>query len=223
MVGERIFSRLRGYLARGPTPDARPIGGDGPRGFVGGLWHEMGELQFKFLVEHGLRPEHVLLDIACGCLRLGNRIIPYLDPGNYLGIDIDGDLIEHGKTVELGPELYALKRPELVVSGSFEFDKFSKPADVAMAQSLFSHLARADIALCMAKLARRRMSTTVLYATFLESDTVVDNPTLSHPHKAFRYTRDELEQIGEGTGWKMEYIGDWRHPRGQKMLRFSAM
>jgi hypothetical protein len=116
----------------------RPVGGEGPRGFVGGLWHEMGELQFKFLVDHGLRPEHVLVDIACGSLRAGVRLIPYLNQGNYLGIEIDGSLVEHGKKNEVGPTMCALKRPEFVISVSFEFEKFSKRADFAIAQSLFT-------------------------------------------------------------------------------------
>jgi hypothetical protein len=43
----------------------------------------MGELQFKFLIEHGLLPGYTLLDVACGSLRLGNRIIPYRDCCKY--------------------------------------------------------------------------------------------------------------------------------------------
>src|SRR5271155_3139558 len=105
-----MLTKMRKYFAS--TGDIRPIGGEGPRGFVGGLWHELGELQFRFLVEHGLRPEHVLLDIACGSLRAGVRLIPYLAEGNYLGIDIDGDLIAHGRDVEIGKTLGAIKKPE---------------------------------------------------------------------------------------------------------------
>jgi hypothetical protein len=90
-----MIMKLRKYLSF--SSDPQPVGGEGPRGFVGGLWHELGELQFKFLVDHGLRPNHVLLDIACGSLRAGIRLIPYLQSGNYLGIDINSSLIEHGK------------------------------------------------------------------------------------------------------------------------------
>jgi len=27
-----------------------------------------------------------------------------------------------------------------------------------------------------------------------------------------------MEQFGKETGWQVEYIGDWNHPRGQKMV-----
>ena len=57
----------------------------GHRLFVGGvddfLWTRIGELQFDFLRAQGLRPNHVLFDIACGALRGGVHFINYLDAG----------------------------------------------------------------------------------------------------------------------------------------------
>jgi hypothetical protein len=216
-----MLSKVWNYFSS-HSSDPRPVGGEGPRGFVGGLWHEMGELQFKFLVEYGLLPEHVLLDIACGSLRLGTRVIPYLNAGNYLGIDIKGDLIEHGKIAELGRALCRVKQPEFVVSGSFEFKKLSKKPDVAIAQSLFSHLIQRDIAHRLKNLSEHRKDSTVLYATFFEVDAPVPNRFQSRPHAVFQYTRDEMEQVGKHAGWKMDYLGDWNHPRGQMMLRYTV-
>lgn len=59
-----------------------------PYDAVGGLWQQMGQLQFDFLVRQGLKPEHRLLDIGCGTLRGGRHFIRYLNPGNYTGMDI---------------------------------------------------------------------------------------------------------------------------------------
>jgi hypothetical protein len=120
----RAVRKLQRYLFG--TTDPEPVGGAGPRGFVGGLWHELGELQFKFLVDHGLRPEHVLLDVACGSLRAGARLIPYLNAGNYLGIDIDGALIEHGKTIEIGETLCKIKTPRASYFRKFRVHKILK-------------------------------------------------------------------------------------------------
>lgn len=216
-------SRLRRYLPRSVSSDVRPVGGDGPRGFVGGLWHELGELQFRFLIEQGLRPEHVLLDIACGSLRAGCRFVPYLNPGNYLGIDMDASLIEHGRHCELGATLYSIKRPEFVVSPSFEFHKFSKWPDFAIAQSLFTHLTASDILLCLQKLKASAKSNTVLYATFFEVAVVANNPLASHPHAGFRYSREQMNALADQANWQVEYIGNWNHPHDQKMLRFSLV
>jgi len=213
-----VLKRIAPALEQGELP----VGGEGPRGYVGGLWYEMGELQFKFLIDHGLRPEHTLLDIACGALRLGNRVVPYLDRGNYLGIDIKEALIEHGKEAELGPTLCALKQPEFVVSDNFEFWKFTKRPDMAIAQSLFSHLIESDIGMCLENLALHRRDDTVFYATFNEAPEASENPAKSDPHGYFQYTRVEMERLGQRTGWKMTYIGDWHHPRDQKMIKYAV-
>lgn len=48
------------------------------------------------------------------------------------------------------------------------------------------------------------------------------NPPKSHPHGVYQYTRGEMEKIGTRAGRRMDYIGDWNHPRGQKMLRYRG-
>ncbi len=42
-----------------------------PQFAVGGLWDEIGQLQFDFLRAKGLLPRHKLLDFGCGSLRGG--------------------------------------------------------------------------------------------------------------------------------------------------------
>src|SRR5262245_17052197 len=67
------------------------------RDFVGGLWDEIGRLQFDFLVAHGLKPEHKLVDVGCGALRGGVHFIRYLKPGHYFGLDLNASLIKAGE------------------------------------------------------------------------------------------------------------------------------
>jgi hypothetical protein len=57
---------------------------------VGGMWDEIGKLQFEFLVKEGLNPEHFLLDVAWGSLRVGVHFVRYLESDCYKGIDIFG-------------------------------------------------------------------------------------------------------------------------------------
>src|ERR1043165_9261696 len=68
------------------------------RNFVGGFWHEIGNLQFEFLLGQGLLPSHKLVDIGCGALRCGLPIIRYLEKGTYFGLDINASLIEAAKS-----------------------------------------------------------------------------------------------------------------------------
>jgi hypothetical protein len=195
----------------------------GHRDYVGGgLWEEIGRLQFDFLVAQGLRPSHCLLDIACGALRGGVHFIAYLEAGNYLGLDKERTLVTLGIEKELGVATYAEKKPQLVVSASFEFQRFTKRPDMSIAQSLFTHLNPADIRLCLGNLREFVATGHRLYATFFEGDSS-GNRAGSHSLAGFRYSRAELERFGSETGWRAAYLGDWQHPRRQMMMRYAAV
>jgi SAM-dependent methyltransferase len=194
------------------------VGVLGHRAYIGGRWEEIGRMQFEFMLERGLRPEHVLLDVACGALRGGVHFIEYLSPGHYLGIDKERSLIRRGLAKELPAQVREEKRPEFVISSSFEFERFSKRPDFAIAQSLFSHLTASDIERCLSKLRPFVAPGHEFYATFLAGDSA-RNPSRSHPQRLFRYEPSELAAMGDRHAWRCEYIGDWGHPRGQVMMR----
>lgn len=217
-AGRRLRRRIGSWAWR---LQGRPgIAAVGHRQYIGGRWDEIGSLQFDFMVDRGLRPPHVLLDIACGSLRGGVHFIPYLDPGNYLGIDREKALIDSGLAEELPAAVREAKRPEFVVSSSFEFERFSKPADYSLAQSLFTHLASADIELCLGHLRDFVAPGHQLYATFYAGESE-RNRSRSHSRSPFLYAPAELEEIA-GERWKCELVGDWGHPRGQQMMKFLA-
>jgi SAM-dependent methyltransferase len=190
----------------------------GHRQAVGGKWDVLGRLQFDFMVDRGLQPHHVLLDIACGSLRGGVHFIRYLEPGHYLGVDKERRLIDRGVKQELGEAVAAEKHPEFVVSDSFEFARFSRTPDMSLAQSLFSHLAPEDARLCLRRLADFVEPGHQAYVTFNEGDSS-RNAARSHVHGTFQYSREEMADFGQG--WEAEYLGDWGHPRRQKMMRYS--
>jgi hypothetical protein len=221
----RVLRRFRGLRRLGVTPRMIPEGlagvlAIGHRDYVGGLWEEMGQLQFDFLVSRGLRPEHVLLDIACGSLRGGVYFIRYLDPGNYLGIEKERALIRRALAKELSRDVQEQKRPEFVVSGTFEFERFSKRADYSLAQSLFTHLNAVDIERCLNNLRANVEVGHQLFATFAPGSH--RNEARSHARASFFYAAEELEAIGERCGFSCDYVGDWGHPRNQMMMRFLA-
>jgi SAM-dependent methyltransferase len=212
--------------ARGPAqvapiahgPDG--IAAVGHRDYVGGLWEEIGRLQFDFLVAQGLRPDHVLLDVACGSLRAGVHLIPYLDRGHYLGIDKERVLIEQGLEQEVPAELREAKAPEFVVSDRFEFGRLSRRPDYAMAQSLFTHLPPPAIRLCLRRLRAVATPGCRFFATFFETGERMRNPRAPHDHKLWFYTREEMAAFGARAGWDCRYVGDWGHPRQQAMAEY---
>ena len=195
----------------------------GHRNYIGGRWEEIGKLQLDFLVKEGLRPDHVLCDVACGSLRAGVWLIPYLNAGHYLGIEKEARLIDTGIEQELRRELVEEKHPEFVVSDSFEFERFALKPQVMIAQSLFTHLPSSAITLCLRKARESIYRDGRFYASFNEVPKPVSNPRNPHDHGVFCYTRSEMEAFGHHAGWTPEYIGDWGHPRRSMMIRYRAI
>lgn len=220
-----MFSSVRRAIQTlKPRPsDEETLAREGHREFVGGFWDELGKLQFDFLVKQGLKPNHVFLDIACGALRAGRFLIPYLEPGNYLGIDKHAELIEAGRTQEVPADVMAARHPEFVVSDSFEFEKFSKRPDFCIAQSLFTHLTKQDIELCFRKLSAFAKPGCRFFATYGQAKIRLPQLASSHSVRSFYYTRSDMEGFGKRTGWEPTYIGDWGHPRQQSMMSYRKI
>jgi hypothetical protein len=216
---------LRRILRLFSAPPPRPEGVEGVRilghrDYVGGLWDEIGALQFEFLVSHGLKPRNYLLDIACGSLRAGVHFISYLESGHYLGIEKEESLLHAGIDNELGNQLYNERQPQFVISKTFDFTKFTVHPHFALAHSLFTHLPAPVILECLTKLHSFIREEGVFFATFNEVSTKVCNPGTPHDHANFQFTRREMEDLAVNSGWRAHYIGDWNHPRHSKMMEF---
>ena len=192
----------------------------GHRTFVGGedaeTWYRIGRHQYHWLVAQGLRPDHRFLDVACGSLRLGQYLIPYLNAGNYYGLEAEPSLVRDGLAHELDHGIAELKAPTFGHGYSFDFS-FCPGFDVAIAQSLFTHLTLADIHLCFANLRPMADPKARFYFTFFEGETVRNPAGRSDANLAWRYPFEQIAAQGTSAGWAVEYIGDWGHLRGQMM------
>jgi SAM-dependent methyltransferase len=218
---------VKQYYLRELTPEEIAAGAH--RDFVGGLWDEIGPLQFEFLRQQGLFPQHKLVDIGCGALRCGLPIIRYLDEGNYYGLDINASLIEAGKH-ELREEGLTSKQPHLLVNDKFEMASFGISFDFAIAQSVFTHLDMNLIVRCLVKVRKILKPGGKFYATFFLAPSPGHITPIKHEpggiitnfdSDPFHYSFRELDWLATIAGLSARLIGDWNHPRSQKMLELS--
>ena len=201
------------------------------RELVGGMWDEIGRLQLDVMVAGGLRPHHRLLDVGCGSLRGGVHFVPYLDPGNYFGIDLNRSLIDAGYEREILPLGLAarLPRKNLIATADFDVSAFNVPFDRAIALSVFTHLSLNRIRTCLERLHPAMAEGGAFYATFFEagrgttSEPVVHRPggiTTFGDADPYHYRPADLRFAAAGLPWEPVHIGDFGHPRDQRLMLF---
>jgi SAM-dependent methyltransferase len=192
----------------------------------------MGKHQLDFLVGQGLERHSRFLDVGCGALRAGIHLVDYLDEGSYYGIDINETLLAAGYDVELPPELRKkLPRDHLRATDRFDCD-FGVAFDLAIAQSLFTHIPLNDIRLCLYRVAQVMRAGGRFYATFFEApdgfpvDGLLEVEGSGRSKKygernPFWYWPADIEWAAGFAPWTYGYIGDWDHPRNQRIIELT--
>ncbi|SHG26076.1 Methyltransferase domain-containing protein [Jatrophihabitans endophyticus] len=202
------------------------------RRFVGGRFDSHGEAQLEFLRGRGLQPHHRFLDVGCGSLRAGRHLVDYLDPAHYWGIDANADLVRAGYVRELDDAQRAkLPLANLRVNDRFNAD-FGVGFDVAIAQSIFSHVSLNHVRLCLYRVAQVMNPGGRCYVTFYEQpagtrpDRIVAQqgrkPQLTE-RNVFWYYRSDLRWAAAFAPWRFRYLGDWGHPGGQMMIELTRV
>jgi hypothetical protein len=201
------------------------------RNAVGGMWDQIGRLQFEFLVFQGLKPCHNFLDVGCGSLRGGIHFINYLEKQRYFGVDKDASILRAGRDFELTQALRN-KQPNLVQLAKFDFSVLGVRFDFALAQSVFTHLAISDIVTCLHNIRGVLADGGKFFATFFEvpAHRSFLEPLTHHPGKIttfhnrdpYHYYFRAIEEVSHSNRLAVKYLGDWNHPRSQKMLVFTC-
>jgi cyclopropane fatty-acyl-phospholipid synthase-like methyltransferase len=183
---------------------------------VGGMWQEIGQLQFEFLTNKGLQPHHKMLDIGCGTLRGGRYFIKYLNTDNYYGIDISPKAIASAKQL-VQQEGLSKKSPQLLLSQmkDLKFREFSgETFDYFLAQSVFTHLKPEHIKECFENIAHIMHENSVFYFTYEK-----EKEYRQTGYKDFRYPFSFFNSLADQYGFKLQdYSKEYNHPGGQLMV-----
>jgi SAM-dependent methyltransferase len=143
-------------------------------------------------------------------------------------LDINPSLIEAGRH-ELGLAGLSHKNPHLASSDRFELGLFRERFDYALALSVFTHLFANHIIRCLAEVREALAPEGRFFATFfLAPHSVHLSPIVHQPggvktqydSDPFHYSADEIRGMAKLANLSVEVIGDWNHPRAQRMLMF---
>jgi hypothetical protein len=102
--------------------------------------------------------------------------------------------------------------------------------DVALAHSLFTHLPMDPIVRCLVEVRDVLVPGGRFFATFFEAPRPAWLQPITHPVGSvttqydadpFHRSVEEFEVLARFAGMEVERIGDFGHPRGQRMLCFT--
>jgi hypothetical protein len=184
---------------------------------------ENGKRQLDFLVAEGLRPSMRLVDLG-GEPRDAVPLVRWLEAGHYSWIGRDREAA--------AAELAGLVPAEsLLANDEFEVWRFRTEFDQAVAGPLFTRLAAGDIRRCLLEVSRCMKRGGRLYASFFEcppdhprETAITHEPggVVTHGDRApYHYRVGDFEAFAIDLPWVVESLGDWGHPRSERMLRFT--
>ncbi|MBT2383234.1 class I SAM-dependent methyltransferase [Streptomyces sp. ISL-11] len=182
-------------------------------------WLALGQMQFDYLLEHGIAPHHRMLDIGCGNLRAGRLFIGHLDAGHYYGIDISPDILISAKRTLTAYGLQD-KLPHLTLTRNLTLDFLpDRYFDVVHAHSVFSHSPIAVIDECLANVGRVLAPGGFFDFTFDRTEGA-EHQVL---REDFYYRTGTLTALAERHGLRARFMEDWEErPHGQSKIRVSA-
>lgn len=168
-------------------------------------WLKLGQLQFDYLIGHGLQPADRMLEIGCGNLRAGRLFIDYLEPGHYHGIDISPDILLAAQRTVTKFGLQA-KIPHLTLVRDLKLSFLPAAAfTVVHAHSVFSHSPRTVVEECLAHVGRVMTPDAFFDFTFNRTS----GPEHQVLHEDFYYRAGTLTGLAARYGLAARLMTDW--------------
>ena len=189
------------------------------RSFSSDFWEETIPLIVNYLISHGLKPEHKILDLGAGGLRSGLALIPYLNVNNYYAIDINKYLLEDGYQFEIIKNNLEQKFPlhNIKVTHDYNGEEFNVKMDYIWSFSLWTHLDKNECDKCLSEISKiLKVGGIYLTTCFIVNNTeynnicerVSDVVIRTSPNKdPYHHKLDDFIKMGNKYGFKVEYCG----------------
>ena len=192
-------------------------GMDHYRRWIGGNWPEVQDWQYEFLTQkmYHYNPSATFLDVGCGSLRLGSRLIREHDADKYIGLDVSQELINYGLKYEMRQKDIDAKRPRFIISDRFDYSELGdEKVDIAWCFSLWMHLPDWLMKEGLRKTAAVLKDDGVIFSTFSkdygispEHGETPDDYVYDRHQRTFVRYEDEIQAIFDECGLTYENRG----------------
>ena len=185
------------------------------RAYVGDPRHYdlVSAVSFQILILLGLRETHSVLDIGCGSLRNARLLIPYLNAGNYFGVEPEQWLVDEGIRNETGSSQINVKRPTF--SFRSDLNEFPKEQnfDYIFLQSIFSHSGPDVLTTWLDQLVSRMHTDSLMVGTYYKQSQDGSQTGWVYPGLV-PYRQETFAGFFEPRNIIFNEI-EWPHPRQQ--------
>lgn len=174
-----------------------------------------GEYQAQYLLDHGLKPDHYLLDYGCGILRLAYFVLPYLPKGHYVGVDIAEERLAKGRALLAKRGIHEDAYRVVVARDCKLLELKGDRFDYVWAKSVFTHMPLSDIEEMLVSLRPLLKKDAQFFFTFSRGEKYTRKKV-----KDFYYTDELLRSTCQKGGYHFEIMDDWDPKiRGDVMVR----
>ncbi len=136
-------------------------------------WGAVAGHTFKLLFDYGMKPDHKVLDIGCGALRVARMLIPYLNKGRYFGQEPNYWLVKKSMEEEVGQDVLTLKQPTIIKMKKFydfSFDRPNLKFDYIFAHSIWTHASPALVTKCAIAAAEVMTKKTIFFSSYRDTE-----------------------------------------------------
>jgi ubiquinone/menaquinone biosynthesis C-methylase UbiE len=190
----------------------------------GGEFEAFGLMQKDLLIQHGLKPNHYLIDVGCASGRLAIPISQYLTDGKYLGTDIVKDFLKYAKDHTPSSFTYKLVKKT-------EIPENNGVADMVCFFSVFTHILPEHTFLYLQEAKRVLKPNSKIIFSFFEfyisshwTTFETDVKTIDKPRLFDMFlSREAINAFAQHLGLKIDnfYDGDKPHIRLNQPVKFE--
>lgn len=184
------------------------------KSFVGPAdkYEMIGQIQFSILKDQGLKEDSKVLDIGCGSLRLGKRLIPYLDENCYYGIEPEIWLVEEALKNEVLE--FEGKRPFFMRDAGFNLANLGLRFDFIFCNSVFIHASLSQVKKCIRAVPKALKGKFIF--NFIPGKKDNNNLAWTYPSHVY-YKRETIKQILKNNKLSCNFV-DYEYPGKQQFV-----
>jgi SAM-dependent methyltransferase len=188
--------------------------------YVGGDWNNVQSFSFEFIKQsEEFKTDMKFLDVGCGSLRLGARLIPELDANCYIGTDVSRIMIDKGRAAELSNRTQQNKLPRFIVNGDFNFDELNdEKMDYVWCYAVLIHLNVDLIDKCLSSIRSVMKDDAVFYSSLWPGSDKGKPANYRHVQPKESYTYD-----GSQLAFKRTWPGFWKEVYEKHGLSFEIV